>query len=121
MTDIRTVGVIGAGQMGAGIAQVAAQAGYDVILSDIDLPRAESAGAIAEARRAGIAVVMITGDHPLTALSIARRATARELQHAAASRGFTRLADDGTRRVLDGDTSLEELARVVDLTERLVP
>ena len=41
MTDIKTVGVIGAGQMGAGIAQVAAQAGYDVILSDIDLPRAE--------------------------------------------------------------------------------
>ena len=27
MTDIKTVGVIGAGQMGAGIAQVAAQAG----------------------------------------------------------------------------------------------
>lgn len=41
MTDIKTVGVIGAGQMGAGIAQVAAQAGYRVILSDIDLPRAE--------------------------------------------------------------------------------
>lgn len=41
MVDISTVGVIGAGQMGAGIAQVAAQAGYDVILSDIDLPRAE--------------------------------------------------------------------------------
>ncbi len=41
MTDIRTVGVIGAGQMGAGIAQVSAQAGYDVILSDIDVPRAE--------------------------------------------------------------------------------
>ncbi|MEJ7926445.1 3-hydroxyacyl-CoA dehydrogenase NAD-binding domain-containing protein [Sphingobium sp. AN641] len=41
MVDITTVGVIGAGQMGAGIAQVAAQAGYDVILSDIDLPRAE--------------------------------------------------------------------------------
>ena len=41
MTDIQTVGVIGAGQMGAGIAQVAAQAGYAVILSDIDLPRAQ--------------------------------------------------------------------------------
>ena len=41
MTDIRTVGVIGAGQMGAGIAQVSAQAGYDVILSDIDQTRAE--------------------------------------------------------------------------------
>ncbi len=32
---VRTIGVIGAGQMGAGIAQVAAQAGLDVILNDI--------------------------------------------------------------------------------------
>lgn len=41
MTDIQTVGVIGAGQMGAGIAQVSAQAGYDVILCDVDLARAQ--------------------------------------------------------------------------------
>ncbi len=41
MTDIQTVGVIGAGQMGAGIAQVSAQAGYDVILCDVDLERAQ--------------------------------------------------------------------------------
>lgn len=34
MTTIKTVGVIGAGQMGAGIAQVAASAGYTVQLSD---------------------------------------------------------------------------------------
>jgi 3-hydroxybutyryl-CoA dehydrogenase len=33
--SIKTVGVVGAGQMGAGIAQVAAQAGLDVICSDI--------------------------------------------------------------------------------------
>ena len=46
---------------------------------------------------------------------------AREFHRAAASRGFTRLADDGARRVLEGSTSLEELARVVDLTERLNP
>jgi 3-hydroxybutyryl-CoA dehydrogenase len=33
--SINRVGVVGAGQMGAGIAQVAAQAGYDVVLVDI--------------------------------------------------------------------------------------
>lgn len=36
------IGVIGAGQMGAGIAQVSAQAGHSVLLSDIDLARAEA-------------------------------------------------------------------------------
>ena len=39
---MQTVAVIGAGQMGAGIAQVSAAAGFQVLLSDIDLPRAES-------------------------------------------------------------------------------
>ncbi|MES2754226.1 MAG: 3-hydroxyacyl-CoA dehydrogenase NAD-binding domain-containing protein, partial [Pseudomonadota bacterium] len=39
---MQTIGVIGAGQMGAGIAQVSAQAGYDVLLSDVDLARAEA-------------------------------------------------------------------------------
>lgn len=39
---MQTVGVIGAGQMGAGIAQVSAQAGYTVLLSDMDLARAEA-------------------------------------------------------------------------------
>lgn len=38
---MKTVGVIGAGQMGAGIAQVSAQAGYRVLLSDMDVERAE--------------------------------------------------------------------------------
>ncbi|MFH0816823.1 MAG: 3-hydroxybutyryl-CoA dehydrogenase [Methanobacteriota archaeon] len=33
--EIKTIGVIGAGQMGAGIAQVAAVSGYSVILNDI--------------------------------------------------------------------------------------
>jgi general secretion pathway protein E/type IV pilus assembly protein PilB len=50
---------------------------------------------------------------------IARRGTARELKFAATQAGFTTLADDGLRRVLDGSTSLEELARVIDLTDRM--
>ena len=37
--EIRKVGVIGAGQMGVGIAQVFAQAGYEVALNDIDPAR----------------------------------------------------------------------------------
>jgi 3-hydroxybutyryl-CoA dehydrogenase len=36
LTDIGTVGIVGAGTMGSGIAQVAATAGYDVVLRDVD-------------------------------------------------------------------------------------
>ncbi len=36
MAAIKTIGVVGAGTMGNGIAQVAAQAGFDVIISDIE-------------------------------------------------------------------------------------
>lgn len=39
--DIRTIGVLGAGQMGGGIAQVAAAAGYDVVLCDASQELAE--------------------------------------------------------------------------------
>ncbi len=39
MADIKTVGVIGAGQMGAGIAHVCALAGYDVALHDVATDR----------------------------------------------------------------------------------
>ena len=35
--EIRKIGVIGAGQMGSGIAQVAAQAGYEVVLRDLEV------------------------------------------------------------------------------------
>jgi 3-hydroxybutyryl-CoA dehydrogenase len=41
--EIRTVGVVGAGQMGAGIAQVFAQAGYEVLLNDVDAEQLDKA------------------------------------------------------------------------------
>ena len=50
---------------------------------------------------------------------IARRASARELRQLAERQGLRTLADDGLRRVLDGSTSIDELARVVDLTDRI--
>ena len=39
MVDIKTVGVIGAGQMGSGIAHVVALAGYNVLLHDVSPDR----------------------------------------------------------------------------------
>jgi type II secretory ATPase GspE/PulE/Tfp pilus assembly ATPase PilB-like protein len=50
---------------------------------------------------------------------ISRRAGARELRHCAISQGFRPLIDDACRRVLNGTTSVDEISRVVDLTERL--
>jgi type IV pilus assembly protein PilB len=49
----------------------------------------------------------------------ARRASSRELKNAARAAGFKGIVDDGMRRVLEGVTTLEEVGRVVDLTERL--
>jgi len=42
LADIETVGVVGAGTMGAGIAQVAATEGYDVVMRDIEEDYVES-------------------------------------------------------------------------------
>ncbi|CAG4884241.1 Type II/IV secretion system protein [Georgfuchsia toluolica] len=50
---------------------------------------------------------------------IARRATLREIRGVAIEKGFHPLAENGLQRVLDGSTSLEELGRVIDLTQRV--
>src|SRR3546814_5857163 len=39
---MKAIGIIGAGQMGAGIAQVSAQSGFQVFLADIGFPQAEA-------------------------------------------------------------------------------
>jgi len=48
MAEIQTIGVIGAGQMGSGIAHVCALAGFDVRLNDIDAERVEKAKGVIE-------------------------------------------------------------------------
>ncbi|MDZ4705905.1 MAG: cation-transporting P-type ATPase [Saprospiraceae bacterium] len=53
----------------------------------LDPPRLDIKPAIASCRKAGIKIVMITGDHPLTALNIARQ---------------TGLVDDGEEAVITG-------------------
>ena len=49
---------------------------------------------------------------------VARRASPRELREAAVSKGFRSLADEGLQRVIEGVTSLSEVARAIDLTAR---
>jgi type IV pilus assembly protein PilB len=49
---------------------------------------------------------------------ISHRASAREIREAALSKGFRPLAMDGIRRIMQGITSLAEVSRVVDLTDR---
>jgi len=50
---------------------------------------------------------------------IARRAHLDELRKLALEKGFSTLADDGVRRILEGYTSIEEVMRVIDLTARV--
>jgi type II secretory ATPase GspE/PulE/Tfp pilus assembly ATPase PilB-like protein len=50
---------------------------------------------------------------------VARHGTSKEILRMALSKGFKPLADVGSARVKDGSTSIEEVARVVDLTSRL--
>ena len=51
---------------------------------------------------------------------IARRAHFDELKKAALEKGFSTLADDGVRRILEGYTSIDEVMRVIDLTSRIL-
>ena len=50
---------------------------------------------------------------------IARGATHRDLTNAARKNGFKSLAEAAVRRVLEGITTIDEVSRVVDLTERV--
>jgi len=50
---------------------------------------------------------------------IAERTTIGKMKVHLKSQGFQTLADDAARRVLDGDTTLDEVSRIIDLTDRL--
>jgi len=51
--------------------------------------------------------------------AVTRGASTRELLRLALTRGFTTLAESAVQCVLDGTTTLDEVTRVVDLTDRL--
>jgi general secretion pathway protein E/type IV pilus assembly protein PilB len=49
---------------------------------------------------------------------VARRASPKEMRDAAFAKNFRSLAEEGVARVVEGSTSLAEVARAIDLTSR---
>ncbi|MEP7350753.1 MAG: 3-hydroxyacyl-CoA dehydrogenase NAD-binding domain-containing protein [Sphingorhabdus sp.] len=98
---MRAVGVIGAGQMGAGIAQVSAGAGYHVYLSDLDIARAE-------AGKAGIAKAL---DRLVTRDKIGREEADTLLSRIEPVADYAPMADAGL--VIEAATEREEIKRAI--------
>ncbi len=85
---------------------------YLGVVGIIDPPRPEASAAIAEAHRAGIRIIMITGDHPATAARIAA-----DLGIVAAGAP----AATGAQLDLLDDAALRELTRSTSVYARVAP
>ncbi len=76
MERIQTVGVVGAGTMGLGIAQVCASSGFDVLLYDLNPDQVENALRTVEANLSnGVAKGKITLESKVSAISRIRKVT----------------------------------------------
>jgi 3-hydroxybutyryl-CoA dehydrogenase len=98
---MRAVGVIGAGQMGAGIAQVSAGAGYHVYLSDLDLEKAE-------AGKAGIAKAL---DRLVAKEKMGREEADTLLSRIEPVASYEPMADAGL--IIEAATEREEIKRKI--------
>ena len=98
---MQTVGVVGAGQMGAGIAQVSAQAGFRVLLADVSRERAE-------AGKAGIAKQL---DRAVTKEKITAAARDAALALIEPVDSVAAMADCGL--VIEAATEREEIKRAI--------
>jgi 3-hydroxybutyryl-CoA dehydrogenase len=98
---VKTIGVIGAGQMGAGIAQVSAQAGFRVLLSDVDQERADKG-------KAGIAKGLARQVEKAKLTSEARDAALALIEPIAGSSAFA-AAD----LVIEAATEREDIKRAI--------
>jgi Ca2+-transporting ATPase len=74
--------------------------GFLGLLGIADPPRPEAMRALADARRAGITPVMITGDHPTTAAAIARELGLLLEQEVATERVFARATPEDKLRLV---------------------
>ncbi len=79
----------------------------------IDPLRPEVKAAVAQARRAGVKVLMITGDHPLTALAIARElGLAQTKAETVAGKELAGMTGEQLRQWLDAHPQVRVFARV---------
>jgi 3-hydroxybutyryl-CoA dehydrogenase len=101
MQNIRTIGVVGAGQQGQGIAQLAATNGIEVKLVDVDLVRAEAG-------------------RERVAAEVARRAVRRRISGSDADRilGLVR-AEAGIAALADCDFVVEAVTEDLALKQRV--
>ena len=70
------------------------------LIGMIDPPRPEAAEAVSRARRAGVRPVLITGDHPLTALVIAHELGVSEGDRAVSGAELRHMNDDALRETV---------------------
>lgn len=98
---MHTIGVIGAGQMGAGIAQVAAASGYRVLLSDRDI-------ALADKGKAGIAKALARAVDKGKATGEARDTTLAMIEPVDDMGGF-----GDCDLVIEAATEREEIKRAI--------
>jgi 3-hydroxybutyryl-CoA dehydrogenase len=131
--DIRSVGVVGAGQMGNGIAHVFAAAGYDVLLNDINadglvralqtiarnLDRQIAKGKLTEAEKSGV-LARIKTTQVLADLGpcdlIIEAATEREDVKNAIFEGLA--PHLGPQTILTSNTSSISITRLASRTDR---
>ncbi len=108
---IRRVGVIGAGQMGSGIAHVCALAGYDVKLNDVSMDRCE----------AGLATINGNLARQVSSGKIPEETRRQALSHISACAALEELSDSDL--VIESATENEEVKRQIlrDLCPHLPP
>ncbi|MEL6784311.1 MAG: 3-hydroxybutyryl-CoA dehydrogenase [Pseudomonadota bacterium] len=138
MSELKTIGVIGAGQMGAGIAHVSALAGYDVVMMDQsadalksslasigkNMDRQVSSEKIAAADK-DVALTRITTSDDMAALSAAdlviEAATEKEAVKQAIFKALApHLADHALLATNTSSISITRLAAATDRPERFL-
>ncbi len=131
--EIRTIGVLGAGQMGSGIAQVAAASGFQVLLADANLGVAEKGKAkidavlgkqvekgkmTAEARSALVAAITpVAGPEGFSACDLVIEAATENLELKLA---LFRKCDEVLKKdgILASNTSSISLTKIAGITRR---